>query len=215
MDDLLAKLRAAKPEARDQRDRRRRARLKEKHAVRVASGQKMPDMVELVNPDGAEQDTGLLSPTSEGSETFSKAAAEEDAAVDIANQAANLLQGLGGKSDDEKDVSATPQASSSLRVRRRRENAEDERARRRQRRQQARSEISVGSTAGMTEEGDEEKEDNKAEEGDDDLDETASQASPRKLPRPPPVTIVSPPSPEGGDKERRALPEISLPPRVE
>jgi len=132
-------------------------------------------------------------------------AADEDAAVDIANQAANLLQGLGGKSDDEKDPAAIPQPSSSLRVRRRRENAEDERARRRQRRQQARSEISVGST-GLTEDGDEEKE-NKAE--DDDLDD-ASQASPKKLP--PPVTIVSPPSPEG---DKRALPEIQLPPRVE
>lgn len=171
--------------------------------MRVASGQKMPDMADLVNPDAAEQENGMLSPTSEVSETASKAA-DEDAAVDIANQAANLLQGLGGKSDDEKDPSTVPQPSSSLRVRRRRENAEDERARRRQRRQQARSEISVGST-GFAEEGDEEKEDKE-----DDYMDDASQASPKKLP--PPVTIVSPPSPEG---DKRALPEIPLPARKE
>jgi len=60
MDSLLAKLRAAKPEARDQRERRRRARLKDRHAVRVASGQKMPEISDLVNDTKAEN--GLLSP---------------------------------------------------------------------------------------------------------------------------------------------------------
>src|SRR5947209_13918637 len=61
MDSLLEKLRAAAPQARDQRDRRRRARLKEKHQVRVASGQKMPD---LPLKDDVEADRGLLSPES-------------------------------------------------------------------------------------------------------------------------------------------------------
>ncbi|KAJ6145156.1 FH2-domain-containing protein [Penicillium chermesinum] len=43
MDSLLEKLRAAAPQAKDQRDRRRRARLKERHQVRVASGQHVPE----------------------------------------------------------------------------------------------------------------------------------------------------------------------------
>jgi cytokinesis protein len=47
MDSLLEKLRAAAPQARDQRDRRRRARLKDRHQVRIASGQKVPDMGEI------------------------------------------------------------------------------------------------------------------------------------------------------------------------
>ncbi|KAL2353202.1 cytokinesis protein [Cryomyces antarcticus] len=38
MDSLLEKLRAAAPDARDTRERRRRARLQDKHQVRVASG---------------------------------------------------------------------------------------------------------------------------------------------------------------------------------
>lgn len=43
MDSLLEKLRQAKPQNRDERDRRRRARLKDRHQVRIASGQKIPD----------------------------------------------------------------------------------------------------------------------------------------------------------------------------
>ncbi|KAL2152008.1 hypothetical protein VTH82DRAFT_5192 [Thermothelomyces myriococcoides] len=53
MDSLLEKLRAAAPQARDQRDRRRRARLKERHQVRVASGQKMPDITQLAGLDNS------------------------------------------------------------------------------------------------------------------------------------------------------------------
>ncbi|KAL2021198.1 hypothetical protein VTK56DRAFT_7385 [Thermocarpiscus australiensis] len=47
MDSLLEKLRAAAPQARDQRDRRRRARLKDRHQVRIASGQKIPELNEI------------------------------------------------------------------------------------------------------------------------------------------------------------------------
>src|SRR5215468_8938288 len=74
MDDLLAKLRAAKPEAKDQRDRRRRARLKDRYQTRVASGQKMQDMQSIVkSPDNIE--ASLLSPASEvSSETVSETA---------------------------------------------------------------------------------------------------------------------------------------------
>ncbi|KAL8977135.1 MAG: hypothetical protein Q9177_006701, partial [Variospora cf. flavescens] len=66
MDTLLEKLRAAAPQARDQRDRRRRARLKDRHEVRVASGQQMPEMAELAKPDTPQEESekGLLSPQS-------------------------------------------------------------------------------------------------------------------------------------------------------
>ena len=55
MDDLLQKLRAAKPEARDQRDRRRRARLKDRHQVRVASGQEIPEIGVNVDDGGVSE----------------------------------------------------------------------------------------------------------------------------------------------------------------
>ena len=66
MDSLLEKLRAAAPQARDQRDRRRRARLKDRHQVRVASGQTIPDMGDLTqNADGEDEDVArkLLDPS--------------------------------------------------------------------------------------------------------------------------------------------------------
>jgi len=178
MDDLLAKLRAAKPEARDQRDRRRRARLKERHAVRVASGQKMPDVAALVKSPTSE---GLLSPTSE----VSGGELSGDSDVDVADRAASLLQDMGGGEEDEVE---SLQSRDSVRVSRRRENAQDERAKRRQRRQQARSEISAASEAG---EG--------APERGGGEEEGLGQGPP--TPRSPekramPDMIVSPPSPE-------------------
>ena len=159
MDSLLEKLRAAAPQARDQRDRRRRARLKERHQVRVASGQRMPEVGEgptpldmngaVVSTDGAAVDVG---PTS------------LNHSEDVADRAASMLQGLrrdgggggGGDTDvdledsslglsidggdgggdrggGEEDQDATPRASS-MRVRRRRESADDERRARRTRR---------------------------------------------------------------------------------
>lgn len=118
MDDLLAKLRAAKPEARDQRDRRRRARLKDRHAVRVASGQKMRELGNLVGKGTGtgtgEDGEGLLSPRSEdaggssvgtddddgggrGLEEGGRGAGEDE---DVVGRAASLLEGLGGRDDD-------------------------------------------------------------------------------------------------------------------
>jgi hypothetical protein len=77
MDNLLEKLRAAQPQTRDQRDRRRHARLKDRHQVRSASGQKTPELDDIRKLDtgldshttdkttgtGSEDDN-LLSPTS-------------------------------------------------------------------------------------------------------------------------------------------------------
>lgn len=141
MDSLLAKLRAAKPEARDQRERRRRARLKDRHDVRVASGQKMPEMGDLVREEKAE--SGLLSPVK--SDAGSSSAGTDDRGLlspsindeeDLGDQAEKLLAGLGGGSDDDK----IPTPRESIRMsRRRKEGASDERAQRRRRRQLAMS----------------------------------------------------------------------------
>jgi cytokinesis protein len=137
MDDLLQKLRAAKPEARDQRDRRRRARLKDKHQVRVASGQKIPELGINVEDEAAKDSEGnedtknILSPTSDVTDTDAPAIATTSADADIADRAAAMLEGLQGGSSLNKD--------GSLSVRRRRESADTERQRRRNRRQQASS----------------------------------------------------------------------------
>lgn len=137
MDSLLEKLRAAAPQARDQRDRRRRARLKERHQVRVASGQKIPDNMMPEAEDGNENDGtkdengdeakpegGQLGIPNQESET---ADANKEAQVsegeDVADRAASMLQGLRNNTD-----------ANGERLRRRRESAEEERRNRRLRR---------------------------------------------------------------------------------
>ena len=144
MDDLLQKLRAAKPEARDQRDRRRRARLKDRHQVRVASGQQIPeigvnmaDEGEAVEEGETAEKANLLSPTSETNESETSIGAITSPtapSADVADRAAAMLQGLQGPDGLNKD--------GSLSVRRRRESADNERERRRRRRQQATSKAS-------------------------------------------------------------------------
>ena len=139
MDSLLEKLRAAAPQARDQRDRRRRARLKDKHQVRVASGQSIPDLGDpnkISEGDDETEDT-LLDPSSVNKVTDKSGDRMEPISEgeDIADRAASMLQGLRG---DDGDASKTRPASrdgGSLRVRRRRESvADDERRNRRRRR---------------------------------------------------------------------------------
>ena len=136
MDSLLEKLRAAAPQARDQRDRRRRARLKERHQVRVTSGEKIPEVPSTEEEQGAagEDDgantsgeAGLLSPGSQpddanppGQET------QVSESEDVADRAASMLQGLRGDGDGDGE-----------RARRRRESADDERRNRRMRRRTA------------------------------------------------------------------------------
>ena len=146
MDDLLQKLRAAKPEARDQRDRRRRARLKDRHQVRVASGQEIPEIgvnvddggVSEAGEEGGAEKANLLSPTSETAESETSIGAGLTSptapGADVADRAAAMLQGLQGPDSLNKD--------GSLSVRRRRESADNERERRRRRRQQATSKAS-------------------------------------------------------------------------
>lgn len=145
MDSLLEKLRAAAPQARDQRDRRRRARLRDRHQVRVASGQTMPDLGDLTktsesddaDPEGDSKNTPNGTPTgishaSEDGDTRMEPISEGE---DVADRAASMLQGLRGD-DGEPSNQGGPSSrdGGSLRVRRRRESADDERRNRRRRR---------------------------------------------------------------------------------
>jgi cytokinesis protein len=138
MDSLLERLRAAAPQVRDQRDRRRRARLKDRHQVRVASGQKVEDPDEssimdtsISNPEpaiseegDAQTPTSLPPPSRDGN--------EED---DVADRAAALLQGMrGGDGNDEAEVERRETMRKA-----RRQTAEEERRLRRRRRERASS----------------------------------------------------------------------------
>lgn len=204
MDSLLEKLRAAAPQARDQRDRRRRARLKDRHQVRVASGQTIPDIGDLAKTGSEDEDAdrGLLSPTSatngEGSGEKMEPISEGE---DVAERAASMLQGLRGDGQSESARPESRDGSGSLRVRRRRESADDERKNRRRRRARESS-----STAGDGEEGDQmsprgenevmpeirEPDEDEDMEGADEGNERDRVETP-----PPPTTVVVPPSPEG------------------
>lgn len=157
MDSLLEKLRAAAPQTRDQRDRRRRARLKDRHQVRIASGQKVPELNEMPEVEAGLQsaksvdshatdetgDTGsaagnLLSPTS-----LPSPREEED---DVAQRAAMLLQGMrdgDGGEDGDKRLEA------------RRKTAQDERSSRRRRRERATSTQPASKENGASANGDE------------------------------------------------------------
>lgn len=189
MDSLLEKLRAAAPQTRDTRDRRRRARLKDKHQVRVASGQQIPETGENVEKEEGEEENGLLTPA-KTEDVLSEGGVSEG--EDIADRAASLLQGLRGDGE----VSEVPQRdeSGSLRIRRRRESADDERARRRARRRGAGT-GSQDQTSTITEEGEGDSTvlSNDAEKA----EEVASQRESGEIDTPPslPTTVVVPPSP--------------------
>lgn len=187
MDTLLEKLRAAAiPQAKDQRDRRRRARLKDRHQVRVASGQKIPETGENI------EESGLLSPTTDASEAASEGATSEG--EDIADRAASMLQGLRGDADGD-----GPARDASLRAQRRRESADDERARRRARRRAGGTSVDVSAQTTIKEE---------TGAADDDAEATNKRSSgesndsePRQLPTP--TTIVVPPSPTASERRAR------------
>lgn len=123
MDSLLEKLRAAAPQARDQRDRRRRARLKERHQVRVASGQTDPDKSAADDQEKDQGATDANNDADETKETPAEATSAQDGESDnIADRAASMLQGL--RSDKDTDVGRS----------RRRDSAEEARRNRRMRR---------------------------------------------------------------------------------
>lgn len=145
MDSLLEKLRAAAPQTRDQRDRRRRARLKDRHQVRVASGQKIPEINEIpeldtglpsaksVDSHATDETTGtgsvggnLLSPTSVTS--------PQEGEDDVAQRAAMLLQGMRDGDEGEGDDDRREMLRQA-----RRKTAQDERSSRRRRREKTSS----------------------------------------------------------------------------
>jgi cytokinesis protein len=130
MDSLLEKLRAAAPQARDQRDRRRRARLKDRHQVRVASGQKIPDLNEIPEVEAGLNGNGEA--IDEESNPRSPDGPPREGEDDVADRAAALLQGMRGGDGDDDD----PERRESLR-KARRQTAEEERRLRRRRREKA------------------------------------------------------------------------------
>ncbi|SPN97629.1 probable cytokinesis protein SepA [Cephalotrichum gorgonifer] len=136
MDSLLEKLRAAAPQTRDERDRRRRARLKDRHRVRVASGQQMPDVggapapSESSNPNGAEAPAKGASAAEGNPLSPALSSPREGDEDDVAARAAMLLQGMRGGEEE-----ADPERSEALRKKR----TEEERKARRRRRETARS----------------------------------------------------------------------------
>ncbi|PHH69376.1 hypothetical protein CDD82_7807 [Ophiocordyceps australis] len=161
MDSLLEKLRAAAPQTRDQRDRRRRARLKDRHQVRVASGQKIPDLNEipeiqvglLETDKTSDEQGGLVSPAL----TSPREGVDED---DVADRAAAMLQGIRsgieGEGDDADKRDSIRKA--------RRQTAEEERRLRRRRREKATANTGDGAVTPTTDAMLSEGEDKAAEE---------------------------------------------------
>ncbi|RDW94321.1 cytokinesis protein sepA [Coleophoma crateriformis] len=181
MDSLLEKLRAAAPQTRDQRDRRRRARLQNRNQVRVASGQKVPDPEEI-----PEIEIGLKSPDSVSTEGFLSPEMRMDQADDdVTERAALLLQSMRGA--DGADDNDTGDRRSAERRSRRRETAEEERRARRRRRETAKSNTSEGPS--IPEEAEPVPEVPMSPSTDDGEKVLT------------PTTIVSPPSPEGTEKK--------------
>jgi len=133
MDTLLEKLRAAAPTTRETRDRRRRARLNDRHQRRVASGQQMPELPNIETTDTFMDEAELINPPSDTNQLAPIEQEGDKGAVsegeDVADRAATLMQSLRGDADSE-----GPNRGDSLRVRRRRESADTERTRRRERR---------------------------------------------------------------------------------
>ena len=198
MDSLLEKLRAAAPQARDQRDRRRRARLKDKHQVRIASGQKIPELGDLSKNDGEEGEEGerlLLSPdNANNDDPISDRMEPISEGEDVAERAASMLQGLRGDNSNSHELEngrpASRDGSGSLRVRRRRESADDERRNRRRRRARESSSTAADDDPRSPPPGNDEE--TIQEEGDSTIIEESEENVP--------MTVVSPPSPEGGAK---------------
>ncbi|RDW89104.1 hypothetical protein BP6252_01136 [Coleophoma cylindrospora] len=181
MDSLLEKLRAAAPQTRDQRDRRRRARLQNRNQVRVASGQHVPDPEEI-----PEIEMGLKSPDSVSTEgILSPEMRMDQADDDVTERAALLLQSMRG-ADGAEDNDAGDRRSAERRSRRR-ETAEEERRARRRRRETAKSNTSEGPS--IPEEAEPVPEVPMSPSTDDGEKVLT------------PTTIVSPPSPDGTEKK--------------
>lgn len=177
--------------------------MKDRHQVRVASGQKIPeigvnmeDNEDAASTDGHTDEKGksLLSPTSENGTPVATDAGDGGNEADVADRAAAMLEGLqgGGINKD-----------GSLSVRRRRESADTERQRRRNRRQQqssAKSEdsgVTSPTAAPIPEEGDGAHDESSSAALLNEADFEGREEEPdRKNGGTTPVTVVHPPSPE-------------------
>ncbi|KAK2677419.1 hypothetical protein RAB80_006159 [Fusarium oxysporum f. sp. vasinfectum] len=191
MDSLLEKLRAAAPQARDQRDRRRRARLKDRHQVRVASGQKIPDLDEI-----PEVEAGLKNkeePTEDDGKVLSPGlSSPREGEDDVADRAAALLQGMrGGDGADDND----PERRETLR-KARRQTAEEERRLRRRRRERA---TTNQSEENPDEQKEELREESKVEEGE------AAKEPPKEEEAPIEDDVPTPRAATTSDVEERVL----------
>lgn len=207
MDSLLEKLKAAGPQAKDQRDRRRRARLKDRHADRVASGQKLPD---VPVKDGLEESRGItpipendLNTPGEGDGTPTTRGNTSEG-EDVADRAAQMLQGLRAKAPED--------TGDGIEVLRRRENADEERRARRARRRTQQTKSSDGDSRAISP-------DPIEEEGMSTINERVNgisnpkrrssssagsgRSEPRVLPTP---TIVVSPTPDDDAKRRSETP---------
>ena len=190
MDSLLEKLRAAAPQARDQRDRRRRARLQERHQIRVASGQKVPELPEVKIDSETVDDS-----QSELLETTRQSIDGEE----VADRAATMLQGLRGDSPGDSETLNGP---NNIKVARRRESANDERRARRSRRGISTTGTPAAEVSSKGTSDDVILEDGLEEEDDFD-DETGQRRVSERTPNVPtdtslstPTTVISPPSPD-------------------
>lgn len=180
MDSLLEKLRAAAPQTRDERERRRRARLQNRHQVRVASGQKIPDPDEI-----PEVEDGLKSPDPTTEDPMSPdLASPKEGNDDVAERAALLLQGM-RSNDGADDAEAADRRESMRRARRRETTGEDRKLRKRLREQ----------TTSMSEavDGDDNPEAKDAESRDG-VDEDGR--------FPTPMTVISPPPEDEGSEHQ-------------
>ncbi|KAI9785266.1 MAG: hypothetical protein M1816_000452 [Peltula sp. TS41687] len=131
MDSLLEKLRAAAPLARDQRDRRRRARLKDRHQVRIASGQTVPDLPDFKGDIDGGGPSSQENADGEPDGTSQEIMVNGD---DVADRAAMLLLGLRSSEGSEGTEGLETSGFNSMRVRQRIDSASDERRARRSRR---------------------------------------------------------------------------------
>lgn len=160
MDSLLEKLRAAAPQARDDRDRRRRARLKDRHKERVASGQKVPDLDEIPSMEDSlrneKEAPAAQDNTSEANPLSPTVSSPREGEDDVAARAAMLLQGMRGGEEE-----GDPEKRESLRKKR----TEEERKARRRRRETARSREEKGPEKEEGREGEKEELGEVAEEG--------------------------------------------------
>ncbi len=198
METLLEKLRAAAPQVKDQRDRRRRARLKEKHELRVASGQQLPD---LPVKDGLEEARGITISERLAEDNLSTDGASGKGDVseseDVADRALRALQSM---------RSSAPATGDELDVRRRRDGADEERKARRMRRRTAQQSTSSAgrnsaiqspteSTTKLDEANDE------SSSPTEDKRSSGGTLSPTTM-QPPPEIIVSP-TPEDDENEEK------------